>query len=269
MIISINGYSGSGKDLTGKIIQHLTSHHGIKGTRTFTEAHGKTDDQGYGYGSFTGYNSPWQVKRWGDKLKEVASLLTGFPIEKFEDQDFKKTVLPKEWSKWATLITDVETGENFLGEIFYNEQEAKKSVEDYLKASTTKGNPGSYTIEAVKQDMTVRELLQFVGTEGLRKGLHQDTWINALMSDYDENSDWVITDTRMLNEANEVKKRGGINIRINRPGVGPVNNHSSEIELDKYDFDYVIDNNGSTEDLVEKLREILIKINVLQDEQAA
>ena len=34
--------------------------------------------------------SKWEIKKFAGKLKQIASLLTGIPIEKFEDQEFKK-----------------------------------------------------------------------------------------------------------------------------------------------------------------------------------
>ena len=91
---------------------------------------------------------------------------------------------------------------------------------------------------------------------------------------------WIITDTRFPNEADAVKSRGGINIRIERDdyifdGAGKriiptkeyVNTsnkqHESETALDNYTFDYVIDNNGTIEDLIIKVKEILIKENII------
>lgn len=84
---------------------------------------------------------------------------------------------------------------------------------------------------------------------------------------------WIITDLRFPNELEAVKKRGGITIRVNRPcnicgGSGyhkmscPVSKsgeHLSETSLDKSEFDYVIENSGSIEELIEKVKQILKK----------
>lgn len=53
---------------------------------------------------------------------------------------------------------------------------------------------------------------------------------------------WIITDVRFPNEAEAIKDRGGFIIRIDRPGVEPVNAHPSETALDNWDFDYRIAN---------------------------
>jgi hypothetical protein len=89
--------------------------------------------------------------------------------------------------------------------------------------------------------MTVRDMLQKLGTDAIRDGLHPDAWVNALMADY-RWQNWVITDCRFPNEAKAVRDNGGVVIRIERPGVGPVNSHPSETALDNWDFDYKIMN---------------------------
>lgn len=97
-------------------------------------------------------------------------------------------------------------------------------------------------------DCTVRELLQKFGT-GIRNTVDSEFWVKALFKDYTESSNWIITDVRFKSEAKVIKDRGGIIIRVNRDNSG-AGNHQSEIDLDDYkDFDFVIDNNKSLEDL--------------------
>lgn len=105
--------------------------------------------------------------------------------------------------------------------------------------------------------MTVREFLQRIGTNAIREQLHPNAWVNAIMSEYTTRSNWVFADTRFKNEAQAIKERGGIIIRINRKGVGPINDHPSEIELDDWEFDHIIENNGSIDELVEQVKLIL------------
>jgi hypothetical protein len=103
-------------------------------------------------------------------------------------------------------------------------------------------------------DMTGREMLQRLGTEAIRNNLHEKAWVNALFADHHQHAKWVITDCRFPNEAQEIKDYGGIIVRVNRTGFGPVNNHPSETALDDYDFDAIIENNGSLNDLKETTR---------------
>ena len=144
---------------------------------------------------------------------------------------------------------------------------------------------------------TVREILQEFGTEVGRQ-IHPNFWVNVLFSDYKVDSsgsnpmqmnisdkevtvskipynsnlypNWIITDVRFPNELQGIKDREGIVIRINRPFTNPndhniqlVGQHISETALDKAKFDYTINNNGAIEDLVEKVKEILIKEKII------
>jgi hypothetical protein len=71
---------------------------------------------------------------------------------------------------------------------------------------------------------------------------------------------WCITDMRFENEMEAVKAKGGI--RVVRPGV-LVGTHASEIALDNSEFDYEIINDGEIVDLIEKVKEILIKEKII------
>lgn len=98
----------------------------------------------------------------------------------------------------------------------------------------------------------IREYLQRLGTECGRGLLGDNVWIDATLNPLEYRSDFrdfVVTDCRFPNEAQAIKDRGGIVVRVNRPGVGPANGHASENSLDDWDFDMIIDNTGTIEDL--------------------
>lgn len=191
MLIGISGKIGSGKDTAAELFQEL----------------------------YPGAN--FEIKKFAGKLKQIATMLTGIPTEKFEEQEFKQTYLGKEWSKF-----------------------------------TTSGEFGDIVTE---EKMTVRDLLQKLGTEAMRVGLHENVWVNATMADYNVEKNWIITDVRFPNEAWAVKQKG-ILIRINRDNLPVSSNHPSETSLDNFShFDFVIDNNGSIEDLRKKLSALTLK----------
>jgi len=124
--------------------------------------------------------------------------------------------------------------------------------------------------------LTPRLLLQLLGTQCGREIIHPDIWVNALMADYKDykfnqaellagalqaglNSNWIITDVRFPNEVKAIKNRDGIVVRVDRPIAGILSNHESETSLDNYkDFDHYIVNGGTIEDLIQKVRSILI-----------
>jgi dephospho-CoA kinase len=206
-LIGISGKIGSGKDTIYNIIKE-----------TYTLPNGKV----------------WQNMKFAGKLKAVASLLTGIPIEKFEDQEFKKTILGSEWGK-------------------PNKQNPLSAIEPFKDIT-------------VIEMMSVRDLLQKLGTEAMRNGLHENVWVNALFSDYTKDQYWIITDVRFPNEFKAIKEKGGIVIRVNRPShskhiVKVINDHPSETALDGYDFDYVIENDGDLKKLKSKIKSLLEILN--------
>lgn len=238
MIIGINGKMGSGKDTVGSIIQYLTDEN-VKGM---------SFEDWYASNVYSVYQATgkWEIKKFAGKLKQIASLLTGIPVEQFEDQEFKKLEMPECWNKMQ------QSGRN-----------------------------------RVMLPMTYRQFLQELGTEAMRDGLHTNTWVNALFADYhltpDKNANelfteefltgsstvryelpnWIITDMRFENELEAIVKHKGIAIRVVRPGRTLTGTHPSEIALDGFIMHYEIINDGTIEDLIEKVREILIKENII------
>lgn len=214
MVIGISGRLGSGKDTVGKIIQYLTAED--VGADCLKRIRAGLSIDGH-------HNSTFENKKFAGKLKLIGSILSGVPVENFEDQEFKKLPMSLDW------------------------------------------------------EMTYREFLQKLGTEAMRDGLHKNVWVNALFADYRTNfeaknaeewgknleNNWIITDMRFPNELDAVILREGITIRVNRPvhALSEENNavqlHPSETALDNSEFHYIIDNDGSFEDLMNKVEEIL------------
>lgn len=258
MIISISGKIRSGKDTVGKIIQYLTMlYSNIPNKKcTFEEfckaGHGMMNTS---KGEMPIYNI-WQVKKFADKLKDIVCLLINCTREQLEDQKFKESELGEEWNILQTLFDGI----------------TEKPIDSSI-----------YPL----RPMTVREVLQKVGTECMRNNLHTNTWVNALMCHYIKSNDklirttedlleeweegsfpnWIITDTRFPNELQAVKDKGGISIRVKRSVANTKtvyhNEHFSEIALNNATFDYEIDNNGTIEELIHNVKNILIQEKII------
>lgn len=126
-------------------------------------------------------------------------------------------------------------------------------------------DPQQYDMMLDGWNMTVRELQQKVGTEAFRNNVSNDTWVNALFCDWLNNDrsqkGWIISDVRFPNEVKAIKDRGGIVIRINRTGLPNTDMHDSEIALDDYtEWDYIINNDGSLEEYITKVIDVIKKI---------
>ena len=237
-IIGISGRIGSGKDTVGKIIQYLIDKHG----HGFTNPDTEFDFQSY-INVRHDKHSSWKIKKFAYALKQVCSILTGIPIEDFEKQEVKDRVLGEEWRRWHVIVRLV----NDYGTYYTIKRFATEKEGNAFKA-TTDGT----IIESGTNLITVRELLQQVGTDAMRNIVHPNVWVNALMSQYkgiectsfphnapifgipteeDEvkygiigliEPDWIITDVRFPNEAVAIKERSGIVIRVNRDLPCPV-----------------------------------------------
>jgi cytidylate kinase len=69
---------------------------------------------------------------------------------------------------------------------------------------------------------------------------------------------WVISDWRHYSELKCLLNRGltVVTVRINRPATA-LRSHFTETELDNYEFDHVIENDGSISDLRDKLKDLI------------
>ena len=106
--------------------------------------------------------------------------------------------------------------------------------------------------------MTVRQVMQFVGTELLRTQLDPDVWVKAIFKKhYEDNAVVIVADCRFPNEAEFGKEQGYLISLQRNTGLKP-DGHPSETALDNYsDYDTCIDNNGTFEELRLKLEAFL------------
>lgn len=134
-------------------------------------------------------------------------------------------------------------------------------------------------------NLTPRWVLQYWGTEVCRKAFHDDIWIASLENKLrNSKDDIVISDCRFPNEIKSIKNAGGIVIRVVRGpepewydaavsvNRGPDGNstwalshtkleklkiHASETSWVGTDFDAVLENNTSIDDLFAKVKDLV------------
>lgn len=141
-------------------------------------------------------------------------------------------------------------------------------IKDYAKRLTSWD--GS---EETKGD--IRNFLQELGTEIIRKQIDSDFFINRVCEDIMVYSFFcdvlTISDVRFPREIEVVKSRfpNVISILVDRPNfdsplAGNEKNHATEVALDDYhDYDYVIKNDGTIEELKEKVLELVKEVEKL------
>ena len=134
-------------------------------------------------------------------------------------------------------------------------------------------------------EITPRKVLQHLGTNVLRVGFHDDIWIASLENKLRGiQDDVVITDCRFPNEIKAIREAGGIVVRVVRGAepewydaaesvnCGPDGNaswsvskvklermgiHASETSWVGTDFDAVLDNNGTLDDLYQQVKRLV------------
>lgn len=269
MIIGISGKIGSGKDTVGKILQYLNcsppSVDKIDHMMKFI-----TDGK---HESNLDIASNYQIKKYADKLKDIVCLLIGCTREQLEDREFKEKELGEEWDQYEgdALYKQYTGSRNGFDELLFNSKGNFKPVIEnpIMIAEELRFRYIAQIGDTFK--LTPRKLLQLLGTECGREILHPQIWVNALFADYEKDSEWIVTDVRFPNEAQAIKDRGGVVIRVNRDKETALmdkgihipkhllsKEHPSETALDDYKFDEVIENNGSIEELIEKVKKLNI-----------
>lgn len=222
-IIAIHGHMGAGKDMVGKVIQYLMFSKGSWNSQSF-----------FRYSNHLGVSKRdslrdfWEIKKFAGPLRKIGAILLNMEEEYLYTDEFKQLVLPECWNvlrPTAGIAANIEVG------------------------------------------MTGREFLQELGTKAIRNGLHKDAWVNALMGQYElthkpsnyltpfpkiEYPNWIITDLRFFNEYQAVKREKAITIKIHRHAQNTID-HESEVPLDDYLFDIIIDNTGTLNQLIEQV----------------
>jgi hypothetical protein len=241
-LIGISGKIGNGKDLLFDVINYIV-----------------TEDYWTSFEHYMHESTPVDVvydnKKFAYPIKWITAVLIGCDIRQLEDREFKNKELGEEW--WYCVADDGSY-------IPYVQNLHEGKVVNLVK-------------------LTPRKLLQLLGTEAGRQIIHPNIWVNALFADFENNksdwlsatnSNWIITDVRFPNEAKAIKDKGGIVIRVNRTyytedkkyiiGYDPFETHPSETALDDYDgFDYVIENDGTVQDLIDKVKSLNIVKRIL------
>jgi hypothetical protein len=282
MIIGISGKINSGKDTVGKIIQILTQspHFNNNAVVEFLEREV--------------LKPKVEIKKFGGKLKDIVCLLIGCTREQLENETFKNTELSEEW--WYFILKNGSYSS-------YLDKQREGTTIPVVKLTprlmlqllgTEAGrniiHPNIW-VNALMSEYTFQKasagIINVVGEEKFF-WFHKSEYDFYTKGNYnlfeDAFPNWVITDMRFPNELEAVKSKHGITIRVNRHGnylkLGDYSTakkedienvtrqvlkieHESETALDNAKFDYVIDNNNTLIELIDKVRIILIEKHLL------
>ena len=135
--------------------------------------------------------------------------------------------------------------------------------------------PDKFWSERFGRAVSPRTILQQFGTEVMRGQMYDGIWVDSCIGRY-KGENTVISDTRFPNEIKRIKECGGIILLVKRfqdpdwftsyveGNIEPKGIHSSEYAWAKSEFDFTIENNGSLEELNEKVDSFIHRLQGLQ-----
>lgn len=220
-LIAISGVRGSGKDLCTDMLQYCLSVPYVF-------------RQYWVYRLLKHLIKP-KYKRiaFADPLKRMLAILLNEPYESFNSRSFKEC--------YIVDLTDlrVHFAVGSLSDSKFNK--LVKELDPELSQS----------------DLSIRQLMQYFGTEVMHKYFGRNVWINSTLKHASKRT--IISDLRFKAEADAVHEKKGVIIYISRPGY-TFGQHASEKEMSELlstnQYDYVIDNNGTQKDLFNKIKDL-------------
>ena len=129
--------------------------------------------------------------------------------------------------------------------------------------------PDKFWSEKFGKPITPRWVLQYFGTEVMRGHMYDAIWVDSCIGRY-KGLKTVIADTRFPNEVKAIRAHGGKIIRVKRGqdpdwfvnyvegNIVPKDIHTSEYAWAREEFDFTIENNGTFEELNQKVDELIV-----------
>ena len=225
-IIAFGGYKNTGKDTSANMLRFILNTPKILHFYWI-----------YKYFNFLGNFGKWKVTSFARPLKEVLSIILGVPVENFENRDFKEN--------WYVDFNN--------SQIYSFEDPNIRPLSD-KDLSKLIDNNNYHIIKTYT--LTIRQCMQYIGTEILRSFISDKIWINATLKD----KNLIIADMRFKKEFEEFDYHKSFRVLIERPGCLP-GNHASERQISELKanrvFEGFIDNNGTLKDLFYKVKHLI------------
>jgi hypothetical protein len=260
-LIGISGKKQSGKDTTNNIIQGIVLKRLGKIRDWRVTDLGKlsiftSDANGvFGWGEFDVSRRDPEFLHYAEKqlfpyiksysmaegLKEICVDFLGLkPEQVYGDNNAKNSETHLKWENMPGVVTN-----ELLFESIYDKCLGPKMPDDHQDENflLTYHEPGN---------MTAREVLQFFGTDIMRR-MYNGVWVNHTMNriEREKSEIAIVTDVRFPDEGDAIHNRGGLLLRLGRDIES--SKHSSEAAMDDYDISKYVDvftNHGSIQDLV-------------------
>jgi len=247
LYIGLNGLAGSGKDTVAKMLKTILSKEweSLEECKTyyFSRYINPTESATFPP-SKSDKDSPVMCIAYADQLKEICSTIFGIPVSRFYQNKSNAWICINDKFQY----TEIKPNEDNI-----------ITAEDYYY------NASGYSTERHENYwMSLREILVYVGTYVLQQNINKQIFVNIVRNKIREeqyrnhNLKYVIvTDHRFIHELEYIHENNGITITINRNSVQQLDNIAEHDLDDEEDYDYIIDNSGSYDELFKTIWDII------------
>ena len=246
LFIGLNGFAGAGKDTVAKMLKTILGYNWISleecknfYQKTYTNP---TWSATY-HASTLDNNSKVLCIAYADQLKMICSTIFGIPFERF---------YMNKSNAWVCVNDKFQ-----YTEIKPNSTHIITSEEYYYGFDNYINNSEQYW-------MSLRDILVYVGTYVLQKQINKNIFVNIvrnkIIEEANQNSNLeyvIVTDNRFIHELDYIHENNGITISIVRNSVEQLNNIAEHDLDDVEDYDFIIDNSGTYDDLFEEVWNIV------------
>lgn len=231
LIISISGRAGSGKDTVRNIIQLFYCTH-PKSLEDFKKNYNIYKENNF-------FESENCVSiALADKLKQICSTMFDIDLKLFYDRTSKE-------NKYVNLET-------------HNVVNFSENIESRIVTASYYYNHSDEP-DINKSYMSIRELMVYIGTYLINYNFDINFFINTVNKFINNNYSKeaiIISDVRYDAEYDFIDRKKGVKILVKNSRVTPLNNIGENIEED-HEFDFEITNNGTFDELLENVYNML------------
>lgn len=241
-IITVSGKIGCGKDLLCKRIQYNLYKKGCEEL----DFPNNVSWEDFSFFSSEKRNSFSGLYRraYGDKLKLTACAILGIDYYDYDDRELKEDYYVNMYSFKLLHKSDLEKLDDY--QIINNVDHIGMIYNGVMSHNLQKNMWANFRVL----------MLQYFGTNVCRTHIPH-IWVNSLFSTYEKDENIIITDARFVNEIEKPNEFDNsiLKIKIVRPETDfLVVNVESEVSLDTYDdFDYILVNDGTVDDFLNKI----------------
>ena len=246
LYIGLNGLAGSGKDTVAKMFKTILSRkwESMEECKSYYFSTYTNPTQSATYPVLKEEHTSVMCIAYADQLKEICASIFGIPLGRFYQNKA---------NAWICINDKFQ-----YTEIKPNEQNIITADEYYYNLS-------SYSNDNVeKYWMSLREILVYVGTYVLQMSINKQIFVNIVRNKireeqyHNHNLEFVIiTDHRFIHEIEYIYENHGITVTITRDTVSQLDNIAEHDLDEENDYDYIINNSGSYDELFETVWNIV------------